>query len=165
MPSIRHRGAASNGSAVRIGSWVVDPGLCRLHDGERSVHLRPQLMDLLMCLARHQAHVVSKDDILDEVWPEHYIADSGLTRCMAQLRVALGDDARHARYIETIIKRGYRLVAPVSGMSGEPAPGPAAGTEAGGLQPGSRADSTPTCGAIGPGGCTVAWFPGRWPRE
>jgi hypothetical protein len=60
--------------------------------------------------------VVSKNDIIDAVWEGHIVASSALSRCMALLRGALGDDARKPRYIETIPKRGYRLIVPITGI-------------------------------------------------
>src|SRR5262245_64882719 len=71
-------------------------------------------MDLLAFLATTGGRVVSKDEIIDAVWQGRFIAEATLTRSVADLRRALGDDQRSPRYIETIPKRGYRLVAPVA---------------------------------------------------
>lgn len=71
-------------------------------------------MDLLVFLARQAGQVVSKDQILDGVWGQHFIAESVLSRSVANLRELLEDDAGRPRFIETIPKRGYRLVARVS---------------------------------------------------
>lgn len=70
-------------------------------------------MDLLVFLARAQGRVVSKDEIIEAVWEGRFIADATLTRSIADLRRALGDGRRRRQYIETIAKRGYRLVAAV----------------------------------------------------
>ncbi len=102
-----------------LGDWLVDPRGCHLSRGETSVKLRAQLADLLVCLARRAGEIVLKDEILAEVWPGQYIAESGLSRCIAELRQILQDDASQPRYIETITKRGYRLVAPVVWMTPE----------------------------------------------
>src|SRR5262245_63205103 len=72
-------------------------------------------MDLLAFLANSGGRVVSKDEIIDAVWHGRFIAEATLTRSIADLRRALGDDQRSPQYIETIPKRGYRLVARVSG--------------------------------------------------
>jgi Tol biopolymer transport system component len=79
-------------------------------------------MDVLVELARQAGRVVSKQELLDAVWSQEFVAESVLTRAIGELRKALGDDAREPRYIETIPRRGYRLIATV-----EPAVG-AAGT-------------------------------------
>lgn len=71
-------------------------------------------MDLLAFLAASGGRVVSKDEIIDAVWQGRFIAEATLTRSVADLRRALGDDQRSPRYIETIPKRGYRLVAAVT---------------------------------------------------
>ena len=99
-----------------LGDWIVDPKACHLSRPGTVVKLRPQLVDVLVCLARRAGEIVLKDEILAEVWPGQYIADSGLSRCIAELRQILKDDAQAPRFIETIPKRGYRLVAAVSWM-------------------------------------------------
>src|SRR5262245_20308582 len=83
-------------------------------------------MDLLVFLANTAGRVVPKDELIDAVWDGRFIADTTLTRAVADLRRALGDDQRSPRYIETIPKRGYRLVAAVSanGVSSEAAATP-----------------------------------------
>jgi DNA-binding winged helix-turn-helix (wHTH) protein len=70
-------------------------------------------MDLLLCLASRPGKVFRKDEIVADVWEGRWIADSALSRCIAELRAAIGDDANQPRVIQTIIKRGYRLIAPV----------------------------------------------------
>jgi len=102
-----------------LGDWLVDPRSCQVSRGDTIVKLRPQLADLLVCLGRCAGEIVLKDEILAEVWPEQYIAESGLSRCVAELRQILGDDAKQPHYIETITKRGYRLVAPVVWLARE----------------------------------------------
>ena len=74
-------------------------------------HLEPQVMDLLVFLAATSGRVVSKDEIIDAVWDGRFIAETTLTRSIADLRRALDDNQRCLRDIETIAKRGYRLVA------------------------------------------------------
>ncbi len=100
-------------ASFTVGDWLVHPKTCRLSRGDTVVKLRPQLVDLLVCLARRAGEVVLRDEILAEVWSEQYIAESGLSRCVAELRQDLGDDPQHPRFIETFPKRGYRLIAPV----------------------------------------------------
>ncbi|MBP1636483.1 MAG: hypothetical protein H6Q10_3057 [Acidobacteria bacterium] len=97
----------------RVGDWLVEPSLDRLSRNGSVVHLRPQLTNLLLLLARHAGRTVSKGQILASVWAGQFVAESGLSRCMTELRRALEDDAREPKVVETITKRGYRLVAPV----------------------------------------------------
>jgi len=102
-------------SDFSLGSWLAQPTLNLIGDGKTVRHLEPQVMDLLAFLATTGGRVVSKDEIIDAVWDGRFIAEATLTRSIADLRRALGDDQRRPRYIETIPKRGYRLVALVSG--------------------------------------------------
>ena len=106
-----------------LAEWLVQPSLNRLTKEDIHVRLRPQLMDVLVCLAVRASHTVSKDEILDLVWPGQFIAESGLARCVAELRQALGDTRHDSRFIETIPKRGYRLIAPVAFVPAAPMPG------------------------------------------
>jgi len=102
-------------ATFRIDEWLVEPQLNRVSNGEISVHLEPKAMDVLLCLATNQGRVVSRRDLVDTVWSTEFISDSSLTHAIADLRRALADDARSPQVIETIPKRGYRLVAPARG--------------------------------------------------
>jgi len=94
-----------------LGEWLVQPQLNRLsRPSGADVQLEPKMMDVLVCLARNPGDVVSREGLIDAVWPEVFISESVLTRAIAGLRRALGDDARRPRFIETIAKRGYRLI-------------------------------------------------------
>ena len=97
-----------------VGQWLTQPALNVIGHAGTVRHLEPQVMDLLVFLATTGGRVVSKDEIIDAVWQGRFIAEATLTRSIADLRRALGDDQRSHRYIETIPKRGYRLVASVS---------------------------------------------------
>ncbi len=102
----------------RIGDWLVEPSLNRLTLDDTIVQLEPKLMDVLVFLSEHAGSVVSKIEITDAVWPEVFITESVITRSIAGLRRAFGDDVRQPRFIETISKRGYRLIAEVSASPG-----------------------------------------------
>ncbi len=109
---------------LRIDGWHVQPTLNLLTRDDVTVRLRAQLMDLLLCLASRPGRVFGKDDLVAEVWEGRWIAVSALSRCVAELRAALGDDAQQPRVIQTITKRGYRLIAPVEvvPVPAEPSP-------------------------------------------
>ena len=111
-----------------VDGWLVQPRLNRLVRGERAIHVRPQLVDLLACLAQKPGAVVSRDQLLATVWSDRHICESGVARCIAELRQILADDARQPRIIETIPKRGYRLIAPVEHADSVAAPLTSAGT-------------------------------------
>jgi Tol biopolymer transport system component/DNA-binding winged helix-turn-helix (wHTH) protein len=96
-----------------LGAWLVQPSLGRVSLNGRIVQVRPKVMDLLAYLARSPGTVVSKETLLNNVWGTEAVSESALTRTITELRNAVGDDVDHPRFLETIPKRGYRLVAPV----------------------------------------------------
>jgi transcriptional activator of cad operon len=101
-------------SDFRVGVWLVRPALNLVTDGRTTVHLEPKTMDVLRVLAEHAGQVVTKDELLARVWPGVFIADSGVFRVISELRRLFDDAPRSPRYIQTIPKRGYRLIAPVA---------------------------------------------------
>lgn len=97
----------------RLGEWTVRPAQNRLVSPRESRHLEPRAMDLLCALAARPGRVVDKDTLVDQVWEGRIISEGTLSNTVAELRQVLADDARSPRFIETIPKRGYRLlVAP-----------------------------------------------------
>jgi TolB-like protein/Tfp pilus assembly protein PilF len=106
-------GQAPDAHVVQVGDWLVDRALCRLSRGGQAIHVRPKLVDLLVYLASHAGRVIGKDEILQHVWHGEFVVESVLARSVADLRHLLEDDAATPRYIETIAKRGYRLIAPI----------------------------------------------------
>jgi DNA-binding winged helix-turn-helix (wHTH) protein/TolB-like protein/Flp pilus assembly protein TadD len=98
---------------MRIGEWIADPAKNELRRGADVIRVEPRAMDLLVALARKAGEVVSREELLATVWPGVVVGDEALSQSVTKLRRALGDESRAPRYIETISKRGYRLVAPV----------------------------------------------------
>jgi len=108
-----HRGVAHD--PFSLEDWFVEPELNRVSNGKTSIHLEPKAMEVLLCLAEYAGVVVPRQTLVDRVWSTEFITDSTLTHTVADLRRAFADDARAPRFIETIPKRGYRLVAEVGG--------------------------------------------------
>src|SRR5690242_13495709 len=75
------------------------------------VPLEPKAFDVLCHLVANRDRLVTKDELLDAVWKDTFVTPNVLTRAIAQLRKALGDDADRPRLIETVARRGYRFVA------------------------------------------------------
>src|SRR6185436_11673715 len=100
----------------------VDVGSFRVERGATAVPLEPKAFDLLVLLLERAGQVVTKQEILDTVWRQTAVTDNALTRIVANLRKALGDDARDSRYIETVPTRGYRWL--VAGQRDGAAPVP-----------------------------------------
>jgi DNA-binding winged helix-turn-helix (wHTH) protein/tetratricopeptide (TPR) repeat protein len=99
----------------RLGDRLVQPRLGRIvGPGTPPVRVRAKVMDLLLFFADHPGDVLSKDALLNGVWGTEAVSESALTRSIAELRQALGDHAEEPTLIETIPKRGYRLVAPIA---------------------------------------------------
>lgn len=97
----------------RVGAWRVDRDACALHGPDGELRVEPKVMDLLCLLAEHPGRVLSRERIMEALWPGLVVGDDALARTLSKLRQALGDDAKSPRYIETIAKRGYRLLAEV----------------------------------------------------
>jgi TolB-like protein/DNA-binding winged helix-turn-helix (wHTH) protein/tetratricopeptide (TPR) repeat protein len=97
----------------RIGHWLIEPTLNRISQNGATNHLEPKIMQVLVCLARAENAVVSKQQLIDEVWKGTFVTDDVLTRAISVLREAFGDDARDSQIIQTIPKQGYRLLLPV----------------------------------------------------
>ena len=112
----RKGGKSYGHSGFQVGRWQVQPMLNEVREGGTVRRLEPQVMDLLVFLACQEGRVVSRDEIIEGVWEGRFIAEATLTRSIADLRNALGDNRQQPQYIETIAKRGYRLVAAVSGL-------------------------------------------------
>jgi DNA-binding winged helix-turn-helix (wHTH) protein/predicted negative regulator of RcsB-dependent stress response len=97
----------------RVGDWTLDPVVSRLERRGEEIHLEPRLTELLCHFSRHPRRVISKEELIDKVWQGRSLDGAAIARAVAELRKALGDTAQDPRYIETIPKRGYRLVADV----------------------------------------------------
>jgi Tol biopolymer transport system component/DNA-binding winged helix-turn-helix (wHTH) protein len=83
-----------------------------LRDG-RPVPLTPKIFDVLRVLVQNGGHLVEKESLLKEVWPDSIVEEGTLNRSVSVLRKALGESASGQKYIETVPKRGYRFVAPI----------------------------------------------------
>jgi TolB-like protein/DNA-binding winged helix-turn-helix (wHTH) protein/lipopolysaccharide biosynthesis regulator YciM len=115
------------GRHFRVGDWTVEPALDEIRLGERRVKLEPRMMRLLCCLAERPGEVVPTGTLLDRVWPGVVVSQSSVYQAVAQLRRELGDRDAPPRYIATVPRKGYRLVAPVGpAETGVPGPVPAA---------------------------------------
>lgn len=108
--------------SFRVDEWLVEPALNQIErDGVKN-RLEPRSMDVLVALAEHPGEVLSKESLLEKVWTDTHVGDEALTHAIWEIRKAFGDDARNPTYIQTIHKRGYRLVATVVELdeNGEP---------------------------------------------
>ena len=81
---------------------------------DEPIHLTPKAFEVLQYLLNHPGQLVTREQLLAEVWPEVVVGDSAPASAIRELRKALGDDARTPRYIETVHRRGYRFIAQLS---------------------------------------------------
>ena len=96
--------------AFRIKDWTVQPSLNRLEGPDGEVQIEPRLMELLLCLAQTPGEVISRRELLHLVWGDTLVGEEALTRAVSELRRVLGDHSTKPVFIETIRKRGYRLM-------------------------------------------------------
>lgn len=112
-----------------VGAWRLDAltgELWREGAPTERQRLEPKVAEVLLHLAGRASQVVSRDELLAAMWPGVVVGDDALTQVVIKLRKALGDDARRPAYIETLSKRGYRLIATVSAPVEAAPPPPAA---------------------------------------
>jgi adenylate cyclase len=109
-------------SDFRVGSWLVAPSLNSISYKGTTVRLEPKVMEVLVCLAQHAGETLPKEALFQTVWPDTFVTDDVLTHSISELRRAFEDDAREPRFIQTIPKRGYRLVAAVTTAVAAPVP-------------------------------------------
>jgi len=112
---------------LRIGDWIADPRSDELRRDGLTIKVEPLRMRLLVALARRPGQVVLSNELLDTVWKGVIVTPSSLYQSVAQLRQNLGDDPAAPAYIETVPRKGYRLIAPVTRAAVDTQPNGAAG--------------------------------------
>ena len=96
-----------------VGDWLVDPPANEMHRDGETVRLEPKVMRVLCVLAENPGGVLSREELESRVWTGLVVSYDALSNTIIKLRKAFGDDPRAPRYIETISKSGYRLIAAV----------------------------------------------------
>ena len=96
---------------LRFGDCVFNPDTRQLVRAGQPVPVPPKVFELLDALIRERPRAVSKTDLHRRLWPDIAVADANLTNLVADLRDALGDDARHPRVIRTVQRFGYAFEA------------------------------------------------------
>lgn len=113
----------------RVGTWLVQPSLNTICNNGTAARLEPRVMGVLVCLARHPGEALTKEKLLQEVWQDTFVTEDVLKHSISELRRVFEDDARDPHVIQTIPKRGYRLVAPVQPAHVSKDGAPSAGQE------------------------------------
>jgi DNA-binding winged helix-turn-helix (wHTH) protein len=109
----------------RIGAYTACSDSDMLFGDGVQHKLERRAMETLVLLCAHAGQVVKKDELIEAVWGRLAVSDHSVAMVVCQLRRAFRDDARAPTYIETITKRGYRLIAPCEVVIDVPAPTPA----------------------------------------
>lgn len=97
-------------AGFQLGQWLVRPQDGSLGAPAGTARIEPLLMELLVCLCARAGQVVSKQQLIDAVWGGRFVSDETIKSSLYQLRKALDDSTRQPRFIETLPKRGYRML-------------------------------------------------------
>lgn len=108
----------------RVGEWVACSDTDTLQKADVRRKIERRAMDALIVFAERAGQVVKKDELIVEVWGRIAVSDHSVAMVVSQLRRALNDDAKSPRYIETITKRGYRMIAACEPLPAEFVPAP-----------------------------------------
>jgi adenylate cyclase len=98
----------------RVGEWLVEPNLNCITRANQRIPVEPKVIEVLAYLADYPGEVLPKEQIIQAVWPNTFVSDEVLRYSISELRKAFNDDARNPQIIQTIARRGYRLIAQVS---------------------------------------------------
>jgi DNA-binding winged helix-turn-helix (wHTH) protein len=109
-------------SASRFGPFVLDRSGYRLLRGSEPIRLAPQQLDLLLHLVDRAGALVTKEELLDALWPNANVTENALTQAVSELRQALGDSASAPQFIKTIARRGYRFIGAIETNNTAPVP-------------------------------------------
>jgi DNA-binding winged helix-turn-helix (wHTH) protein/predicted ATPase len=138
-----------HGSHILFAPFRLDMRNQCLWRDERVITLTPKAYAVLLCLLKHHGQLVTKEELLNAVWPETYVTDAALKVCIGELRKALGDDARQPRFIETSHRRGYRFIGTITEERGEKRQGAQASTTSGRFFAPLRPRLSPPAGLVG----------------
>ncbi|MEO1369611.1 MAG: winged helix-turn-helix domain-containing protein, partial [Acidobacteriota bacterium] len=95
----------------RIAEFRFDPQLNQLDGPGNPTHLEPRTTAVLLDLVKHAGEVRTREELLETAWKDAFVTEGALTHCVWELRKAFGDDARKPRFIQTVPRKGYRLIA------------------------------------------------------
>ena len=103
-----------------IGDWLVDPASSEISRKGQTTRLEVRAMRLLLALADRPGEVVSIEELLNHGWGDVAVSSDSVYQAMTSLRRQLGDDAKQPKYIETVPRLGYRMVAKVRPLAEAP---------------------------------------------
>ena len=106
---------------IRFGLFALDLAARRLTRHGRAVHLSNKAFDLLETLASARPAMLTKEDLMERLWPQTFVVEANLSNLIAEIRAALGDRSRRPRFIRTVHGRGYAFCAAVEEEAAQPA--------------------------------------------
>jgi len=130
-PTSPHR--PDDGAALSFASFTLDRRRGQLTNAGAPVPLRPKTWSVLVYLAERPGTLVTREELLDAVWPDVAVTPDTLTKSIGELRIALGDDSRQPRFIETVHRRGFRFLdtpQPLAAVAAPSGDGPFVGRAA-----------------------------------
>src|SRR5919204_1208263 len=107
-------------ATFRFGPFVAHRNAYRVMRAGEVVELTPKLLDLLFHLLDHAGSLVTKEQLLDTLWPGANVTENALSQAVSDLRHALDDDAGAPKFIRTVARRGYRFIAPIEALDSHP---------------------------------------------
>ncbi len=169
------RAERSSAAMLRFDEFELDPAMRSLRIAGEHIQMEPQVLDVLLYLVTNRDRLISREELLDEVWGDQFVSNSALTTRIKQARQALGDDGRTQRYIRNERGRGYQFVGTIefadspvaaeratpSGLAAAPGPEPAPSVAPYGAMFGRADDvralqdlvkTSPLTTVLGPGG-------------
>ncbi|WP_105168255.1 winged helix-turn-helix domain-containing protein [Pseudoalteromonas sp. T1lg23B] len=111
-------------SVIEFGEFQFNLALSQLKHNEQEVVLDPRQQALLVFFIQNPQRVINRDELQEHIWQGVIVTDNAINKLVANLRKALGDDAKEPKYIQTVTKSGYRFVAPVSVVAHTSDPSP-----------------------------------------
>ncbi len=100
-----------------IEGLYIEPSQSIIIENNETQHIQPKVMEVLTYLCSKAEQLVSTDELIKACWPNQFISDSPLHKCIAQIRKALADDPKNPRFIKTVPKKGYVFIAKVKGLN------------------------------------------------
>jgi len=141
--------------ALRFDAFTLDPAQASLAGPRGDAVLRPKTFDVLLYLARHPNRVVSKNELMEALWPNVFVTENSLVQCISEIRTALGEEG--AGILKTVARRGYIFATDVT--AADPGPPEAADRTTGAAAPpqqATRVRSVPASAMLGAGAVVLA---------
>ncbi len=114
--------SAQTNRLYEFGDFILDSTEKSLFRGENIIQITPKVFETLHFFVENAGRLIEKDELMRELWRDHFVEESNITFNVKMLRKALGDDAVHPRFIQTVQRRGYRFIAEVRSVCAKKSP-------------------------------------------